>query len=43
MTDHLQYPVAFPDYRHFSVLFISHWKYITSAGEFPDQLISEPK
>lgn len=43
MMGHLQYPLAFLEYRHFSLLFISHWKYITSVGEFPDQLISEPK
>lgn len=43
MTGHLQYSLAFPEYGHFSLLFISHWKYITSVGEFPDQLISEPK
>lgn len=43
VMDHLQYPLAFPEYRHFSLFFISHWNYITSVGEFPEQLFSEPK
>lgn len=43
MTDHFQYPLAFPEHHHFSLLFISHWESITPVGVFPDQLISEPQ